>query len=114
MLWAPRERVLENSWFYIADTRAIIGGTVSGFESGACTHPGVWRINVTLAEYKGKRMEAGYTGNIRQPDHSSVQHPVAPLEAALPAIFKALRLPSGIKPPGNRSLGYRGMLGLSI
>ncbi len=61
-----------------------------------------------------KRMETGYTGNIRQPDHSSVQHPVAPLEAALPAIFKALRLPSGIKPPGNRSLGYRGMLGLSI
>jgi len=56
------------------------------------------RINVTLPEYNGKRMETGYTGNIRQPDHSSVQHPVAPLEAAL-------RLPSGIKPPGNRSLG---------
>ena len=72
------------------------------------------RINVTLPEYKGKSMETGYTGNIRQPDHSSVRHPVTPIEAALPAIFKVLRLPSGIKPPGKRSLGYRGMLGLSI
>ena len=51
---------------------------------------------------------------MREMQATLVQHPVAPVEAALPAIFKALRLPSGIKPSGNGPLGYRGMSGLSI